>query len=117
MKDHKKFFIDFSTKLTGSLLGGGVAFLYSILLMRRLGPDLFGQFSFALGWAALFNTIVDFGLNPIVTRDVAQSPALGRRYYSLVLNAKVVLFIVAGIALILVAPLSAKTTALLGLLL
>jgi O-antigen/teichoic acid export membrane protein len=117
MKDHKKFFIDFSTKLSASLLGGGVAFLYSILLMRRLGPTLYGQFSFALGWAALFNTVVDFGLNPIVTRDVAQSPHLGRYYFSFVLNTKLILLIVAGIALTLVAHLSAKTNALLGLLL
>jgi len=117
MKDHKQFFINFSTKLSASLLGGGVAFLYSILLMRRLGPSQFGQYSFALGWAAIFNTVVDFGLNPIVTRDVAQSPQLGRHYFSFVLNTRLILLLVAGIALTLVARSSAKTSAMLGLLL
>jgi O-antigen/teichoic acid export membrane protein len=117
MKDHKKFFHDFSVKLTGSLLGGGVAFLYSIFLMRRLGPSLYGQFSFALGWTALFNTFVDFGLNPIVTRDVAQSPDLGRHYFSFVLNTKLILLVVTGIAVTFAAYSSAKTSAMVGLLL
>lgn len=97
---------NFLWKLAGSLLGGGVYFVFSLVLIRTLGPENYGKYAFALGWSGLFSIFVDYGLNAIVTRDLAQNPAQGRYYLARVFRLKGALFIAAGAVLLAVSTLN-----------
>jgi|GEM_PF-1888423 O-antigen/teichoic acid export membrane protein len=90
---------NFSWKLSGYLLGGGVYFLFTLLLIRHLGPVEYGKFAFALGWAGLFAILVDYGFNPIITRDLSRSPTNGTGYWHHVQSSKLLLWLAAAVLL------------------
>jgi len=55
--------------------GGYVlALVNSIILARALGAERLGAYAYAMGLAALFGLLPNFGLNTVVTRAVAQQP-------------------------------------------
>lgn len=55
------------SRLLGALLGFYIA--------RELGPNVFGQFSFAIALISFFNIFVDFGLGQLAIRDIARDKA------------------------------------------
>jgi O-antigen/teichoic acid export membrane protein len=82
---------NFVWKMSSLLFGGGLAFLFQIALMRRLGPHDFGKWSLAIGWGGLFSVFVDYGFNPLVSRDVARQPSEARQYLKTILQGKLML--------------------------
>jgi O-antigen/teichoic acid export membrane protein len=52
-----------------------LAFAYFVLLARTMGAERTGEYFLALSVTAIFSTITDFGLTPVVIRDVAKRPA------------------------------------------
>jgi len=96
-------------KLAGNLIGGGAYFAFTLLLARLLGPEGYGQYTFALGWAGLFALLPDFALNPVLSRDLARRPEMGRAYTARVLTTKALLASMA--AALLVAATAAHTPA------
>jgi O-antigen/teichoic acid export membrane protein len=83
-------------KLFSSLGAGGLHFLFSLLVMRYLGPSDFGKYTFAMGWGGLFCLFVDYGFNSVVVRDIPPKPGLGRAYFRHVVRGKGFLVIGAG---------------------
>lgn len=62
-----------ATPLFAQLSGRVIDFGYAIFLLRFLGPEGNGQYAFAVTSWLFFATICDFGLEGIVTREIARA--------------------------------------------
>jgi len=81
---------------TGWLMGSqivrqGTGLLVGILMARSFGPALYGEFNYALAFAALFTTIGLLGLDGIVIRELVRNPscrddALGTSFLMMLLG-------------------------------
>ena len=82
--------------------GSGILLVVLLVLAGRLlGDEDYGKFSFALALAMIFETVVDFGLNGITTRDVARDPGRAPRLVADVLGLKLALAVLAAGGLVL----------------
>src|SRR5690242_5028049 len=63
---------NFAYKLAGEAGLRIFSSLFIFLLGRTLGAAPFGLYSTAFAFASLFMILVDMGINPIVTREVAR---------------------------------------------
>lgn len=61
------------------------------LIIRALGPDGVGQFTFALNYPALFVVFATLGIQRLLVRDIARTPAIAWRYVWTALGVVVVL--------------------------
>lgn len=52
----------------------GVGLLVGVWVARYLGPEQFGQFSYAIAFVGLFGAVAGLGLNGIVVRDIVVDP-------------------------------------------
>lgn len=52
----------------------GVGLLVGVWVARYLGPEQFGQYSFATAFVGMFGAIAGLGLQSIVVRDLVQNP-------------------------------------------
>ena len=64
----------------GRAVGDVLSFVFYIALARRFGESGVGDYSFAFALAALFGLGVEFGLRPLITREVARDPERARPY-------------------------------------
>jgi O-antigen/teichoic acid export membrane protein len=65
---------------TGWMMGDqvlrmGVGLLVGVWVARYLGPELYGQFSYAIAFAMLFSPLAMLGLDGIVIRNFARNPS------------------------------------------
>jgi len=58
----------------------GFGFIVSVLLARKGGPDLYGQYAYVTSFAAIFAPLCIMGLNNIVTRYVIKYPSNSHYY-------------------------------------
>jgi O-antigen/teichoic acid export membrane protein len=65
-----------ATPLFAQLTGKVIDFAYAIFVLRLLGPDGNGQYTFAVTTWLIFATISDFGLEGLVTREIARARLL-----------------------------------------
>lgn len=63
-----------------------ISLFYFILLARYLGADNFGKYTFALSFVALFSVIMDFGLFPVLAREIARDKTKTDKYFGNVLS-------------------------------
>lgn len=61
------------------------------VIAAHLGPGLFGIYAFAIAFAALFRLIPSFGLEPVLTREIAQDPEVERALVPNIVYARVAL--------------------------
>jgi len=66
-----------------------------VLAANVLGDRAFGEFSFALAIASIFEMLVDLGLNTLVARNVARDRGLAARYLPSILSWKILLSLAA----------------------
>jgi polysaccharide transporter, PST family len=52
----------------------GIGAVLTIWLARYLGPDRYGQLSYAIGFASLFSALASWGMNGILVRDLVRFP-------------------------------------------
>lgn len=86
-------------------VASGSGILLVVLLVaagRLLGDEDYGKFSFALALAMIFETVVDFGLQGVTTREVARNPGRAPTLVAHVLGLKIALAAVAAGGLVLV---------------
>jgi O-antigen/teichoic acid export membrane protein len=57
-----------------------LAFGLTILISRGLGDSAFGQYAAIMAWVLPLTLVADFGLNTLITRDVAQQRSAARYY-------------------------------------
>lgn len=68
--------------------------VYTIVLARKLGPELYGLFNYGISWYMLFLAFKDVGLRAIISRELGQDHDQGAKLVSQTL------FIHAGITII-----------------
>jgi len=82
-----------------------ILFFVTILIVRSFGPTNFGKFNLAFSYAAIIMVLSDFGLNTIVTREVAKYPDLVDKYLGNTLSIKIIISIFLGIISFFIRPL------------
>jgi len=89
----------------GNIAGRLIRAVLIIYAARLLGAEGYGVFSYALGFAALFNVLGDVGIDSVVIREIAKAKNEEKRivaagyYLKLALNAASYLFILSAIPL------------------
>lgn len=73
----KKYFANTGWMFAERIIRMLVGFFVGIYVIRYLGPDEFGLFSYALSFVGLFAAISTLGLDSIVVRELVKAP--GRR--------------------------------------
>jgi O-antigen/teichoic acid export membrane protein len=71
--NYKKYFINTSWLFLGKFIYAPLSFITGALMMRYLGPDLFGRFSYASSFAGLFSFISFLGLDYLLTRELTRN--------------------------------------------
>ncbi len=64
----------------GQLILVGSVGLWTIMVARYVGPDAFGVYAYAQAALTILSVVASLGLDPLLTRDVAQQPDEGLRY-------------------------------------
>lgn len=63
-----------------------IALFYFIFLARYLGVDDFGKYTFAISFVLLFSVLIDFGLFPVLTREIARDKKKTKVYFGNILT-------------------------------
>lgn len=50
------------------------SFVFTVVVIRTLGGEAFGQYSIVIAWASLFSVIGDLGINQYLAREIARDP-------------------------------------------
>ncbi len=102
----RRFVTNLISVLTGDVLNKGTTFLIYILVARQLGAYSFGQMSLALTLFYAFQVVAAFGMQTLITREVAKDETIAKKYFggSLMValaasSAAMILLVVAVIAL------------------
>jgi O-antigen/teichoic acid export membrane protein len=77
--------------LTGALVFQKIiSFVYFSLIARLIGPEDIGQYVFALSFVTLFAVLVDIGLSPVLTREIAKFKEKSSSYLATILSVKII---------------------------
>ena len=63
-----------------SILQKVISFVYFTIIARIIGVGNTGQYFFAISFTTIFTVIADFGLGPVLTREVAKYPENSEKY-------------------------------------
>ncbi len=97
-----------------------LSFVFTVLIVRNLGADDFGQYSAVLAFGAMFVFIADLGLSPYMVREVARwrdapdGAVHIRNLYANVLILRFLLSILAATLLIITAWLTGRPLVMIG---
>ena len=83
------------------LLNKAIDTVFAMLMLRLLGPDNAGKYYFAIIIAGWFEILTNFGLNTLLTREVARSRPEANRYLSNTTILRLVLAVLSAPLLIL----------------
>jgi O-antigen/teichoic acid export membrane protein len=88
--------------LVGTACAKGLVLVSTLILGRKLGPEGFGLYSLVFAYLAFFELLPDAGLDALVVRDLARSPAdASRRLGDAVLLRTLLLLAVVPVAALL----------------
>lgn len=74
--------------LAGQLINMALSLVVMVYLARYLGEEKFGMFSFALVFIGFFGIIANFGMKPIIVREISRDKAKARRVLGTSLSIK-----------------------------
>ncbi|EKD49935.1 MAG: lipopolysaccharide O-side chain biosynthesis protein (O-antigen transporter), partial [uncultured bacterium] len=69
----------------------GTGFVIALIVARYLGPENFGNYTTATSFVILFQVLADFGLRPLMVREVARSTKTAEKYLSNFITIKIFL--------------------------
>lgn len=75
-----------------------VSFLAFYVIARLVGPEVTGKYFYAVSITSVFVILADFGITPVVIRELAANDELGRKYLARALKLKAFLLPVAVVA-------------------
>ena len=78
-----------------SLLNKGIDTAFAMLMLRVLGPEGAGKYAFVIVVIGYFDILTNFGLNTLLTREVAKDRSQANRYLS---NTTLLRLILCGVA-------------------
>ncbi|MBI4159838.1 flippase [Candidatus Wolfebacteria bacterium] len=91
--------------LTSSQVGSRlIRAIIIVYAARVLGAAEYGVFSYALGFATFFLPFVDIGVNPILTKEIANQPTERHRYFGTAFWIKLAFLAVSALTVIFLAP-------------
>ena len=70
------------TPMGTSFLNKGIDIAFAMVMLRILGPEGQGKYGFAIFIVGYFEIVTNFGLDTLLTREVAKEPSQGNRYLS-----------------------------------
>ncbi|MBD3182832.1 oligosaccharide flippase family protein [Candidatus Poribacteria bacterium] len=76
-----------------TVLASGI--LWTAVLARYIGPEIYGVYAHAQSLAAIIVLLVNFGFDQLLIRDVAQKPSAGKSYLKKILTLKIFLAVIA----------------------
>ena len=68
-----------------------LVFLYTIYIVRYLGPNNFGILTFGISLISILGIFTDLGLNTLMTREIARDKSKNLEYFSNFITIKIVL--------------------------
>jgi len=87
--------------LTGaSIFQKILSFFYFAYISQQLGSDNVGKYVWALSFAGIFALLIEFGMGPVLTREISRDYQKAKLYLSNVLGIKLVFSIITIIALL-----------------
>lgn len=72
----------------------GLGFVFAIIVARYLGPEDFGKYAFAISFVTLFSVLAEFGMRPLLVREVARNNQLAEKYLANFMTLKIWLTLV-----------------------
>lgn len=81
MKIVNQYAINLFAQGLGKVCTFGSNFIAFALIARICGTEFFGQYSYILNYLGILITIADFGLSPILARDIAQADDSAHVYW------------------------------------
>lgn len=69
-----------SILMAGRFVQRGLSFFTTVLIVRYLGPAKYGQYTLVITLVTLGSVLWDFGLNTLITRDVARDDTIVAQY-------------------------------------
>jgi len=91
--DNSKTRVFFNTTfiIIETVFDKGLFFIINVLLARYFTPELFGEYTTALGYATLFSTFCDIGIKGTLVRSIAKDPESGSEHVTSALVMKTLL--------------------------
>lgn len=87
--------------LTGAFIFQKVlSFFYFAYISRQLGSDNIGKYVWALSFAGIFALFIEFGMGPVLTREIARNYEKAKSYLANVLGIKLLFSAVTIVALL-----------------
>ncbi|MBT5808579.1 flippase [Candidatus Uhrbacteria bacterium] len=77
-----------------------IAFAYFLFLARIMGPDQTGTYFLATSIAVIYTVIADFGITPVVIREIAKNPEQAVTHVRTAIGTKIPLMVLAVIGAI-----------------
>ncbi len=78
----RRFAANLAAILTSDILNKGTTFLIYVLVARQLGTYAFGQMSLALTLFYSFQVVATFGMQTLITREVAKDAQHSGKYFA-----------------------------------
>lgn len=75
-------------------------FIFTILVVRNLGGDNFGQYQTILAWAGLFSVLGDVGISQYLTREIARDRSKSAELFWDIFALRMILALVAAVVTI-----------------
>ncbi len=85
-----------------NLFNRGIQFAFAAIMLRILGPAASGDYYFAIAIWGWFDILTNFGLNTLLTREVARDPEHANRY---LVNTSLMRFVLALLGVLALAAL------------
>ena len=70
-----------------------LSFIYFAFIAKILGTEALGQYQVVLSFTGIFIIFMDFGLGPVLTREVAKEEDKLKNYFSKVFGLKLFLIL------------------------
>lgn len=77
-----------------------LSLLLTISIARNLGDVVFGRYSFAIAFTAIFAIFSDLGYNTLMIREVARDKSQARKYLSNIISIRLILSIIVFIFIV-----------------
>lgn len=101
---------DSSLSILTEFIGKAIGFFLFLIIARKFGNEIFGQYSYALSFTVIFIAISDFGLTSMIIREIAIKKEKACLYISNALFIKIILSIFTIIIIIIFSNLTNKSS-------
>lgn len=97
----RRVFQNFTWLSLGEISSKIASFVTLVLLARNFSLETYGQWSWALGFTAIFAALADFGFSTLAVRELARSKEKTAKYLDNIITMKIILgFLTLGLMMI-----------------